>query len=171
MTEENIPIPGDDRPEPNRGPSRAQRKIVVGAAILVAAIGFLIYSAIDTSASYYVTVCEARSMGQAAADRSLRLEGVVAPGSVTNDGANLQYTFEIMEDPEKNPDCSQRVPVYHKGVLPDLMQPDALPPEMASRLSVIVEGRFNDQGAFVADRVLTSCPSRYDAAKDVKDQA
>ncbi|MBF0170113.1 MAG: cytochrome c maturation protein CcmE [Nitrospinae bacterium] len=165
MTDTNEPV----GPAPQGGAGSAQKKIVVGAVIIVAAIVSLMYSAIDTSASYYVTVCEARNMDAGdLTNRSLRLEGVVAPGSVVNDGKNLQYTFDILEDPEKNPDCADKVAVFHKGVLPDLMQPGAVPENMVTNLKVIVEGRFDAKGAFVADRVLTSCPSRYNAAEDVK---
>ncbi len=165
MTDTNTPAPA-----PTGGAGKAQKKIFIGAALIVVAIVSLMYSAIDTSASYYVTVCEAKNMDASSiTNRSLRLEGVVAPGSVVNDGKNLQFTFNILEDPEKNPDCADKVAVFHKGVLPDLMQPGAVPENMVTNLKVIVEGRFNDKGAFVADRVLTSCPSRYNAAEDVEE--
>ena len=133
----------------------AQKKFFTGAAIIVLAIGYLIYSAIDTSANYYYTVAEVKSMGDRALGVALRLEGNVAVGTIKSDTTNLKWNFDVVDESE------QSIPVYYEGVAPDMLKDE---------IAVVVEGKLNDKGQLVATKVLTSCPSRYDAAEDVKQQ-
>lgn len=131
----------------------AQKKFAVGATILVGAIGYLIYSAIGASGSYYYKVAEVLAMGDRAMNISLRVEGKVAPGTIEADKTNLKHTFEVTDDSGKS------IPVYYEGVPPDMLQDD---------IAVVVEGELDNSGRIVATRVLTSCPSRYDAAEEMK---
>ena len=87
----------------------AQKKFFTGAAIIVCAIGYLIYSAIDTSANYYYTVAEVKSMGDRALGIALRLEGNVAVGTIKADSTNLKWNFDIVDESE------QSIPVYYEG--------------------------------------------------------
>lgn len=137
----------------NKGVSKAQRKFMIGAAILVGAIAYLMFAGIKASGTYYHTVSEVLSMGAKAQRASLRLEGKVAPGSIVNDTANLKLQFSIIDESEKS------MTVVYKGVTPDMFQED---------IDVVVEGHVNSEGLFIADRLLTSCPSRYEAAEEAQ---
>jgi cytochrome c-type biogenesis protein CcmE len=142
--------PAPPRP---RKTTAAQKKFYVGAAIIVGAIGFMIYSAADTSSNYYYKVSEVIAMGARAEGIPLRIEGKVTPGSINNDAANLKLAFSAYDD------SGSSIPVLYEGIAPDMMKDD---------IAVVVEGKINAQGTIVATRVLTSCPSRYDAAEEMK---
>ncbi|MBI5815818.1 MAG: cytochrome c maturation protein CcmE [Nitrospinae bacterium] len=140
-------------PTPKKsGMNSAQKKFAVGAAILAAAIGYLIYTGVQTSGSYYKTVSEVMAMGSAAEGVGLRLEGKVAPGSVWKEVSNLKLSFRLLDKSQKS------IMVYYEGVTPDMFQ---------DNIDVVVEGKLAN-GKFIATKLLTSCPSRYDAAKEVK---
>lgn len=135
------------------GNNKSQKKFLVGSAIIVGAIGYLIYTGVQASGSYYKTVSEVVAMGSAASNLSLRLEGKVAPGTVEKDSTNLKLNFHLTDKSQKS------IPVYYEGVIPDMFH---------DNIDVVVEGKLSEGGKFVATKLLTSCPSRYDAAKEMK---
>jgi len=142
----------------NSGPRRAagnsaQKKFLVGSAIIVGAIAYLIYTGVQASGSYYRTVSEVVAMGSAASNMSLRMEGKVVSGTIVKDTSNLKLNFSITDKSGKS------IPVYFEGVVPDMFQ---------DSIDVVVEGKLARDGKFVATKLLTSCPSRYDAAKEMK---
>ncbi len=49
--------------------------------------------------------------------------------------------------------------VTYKGITPDMFQ---------ENIEVVVEGTVGLDGKFKADRLLTSCPSKYEASEEVK---
>ena len=131
----------------------AQTKFIVGAVIIVGAIGYLMYAGVKASGSYYYKVSEVLAMGPRAQNMSLRLEGKVVGGSIKKDVTNLKLSFDIEDESEKT------VRVYYEGVTPDMFQ---------DGIDVVVEGRMSRDGQFVATKLLTSCPSRYEASEEVK---
>jgi len=134
--------------------NKAQKKFMAGATIIVLAISYLIFTGVQASGSYYYTVSEVQSMGPKAKGIFLRLEGSVLPGTIANDAANLKLRFQIVDESKKS------MPVEYKGTAPDMFQDET---------KVVVEGHLNDDGTFLASKLLTSCPSRYDAAKEMKE--
>ncbi|MDH5638095.1 MAG: cytochrome c maturation protein CcmE [Nitrospinota bacterium] len=134
--------------------NKAQKKFLAGASIIVLAIGYLIFTGVNASGSYYYTVSEVQSMGPKARNIFLRLEGSVLPGSIANDAANLKLRFRIVDK------SKQSMPVEYKGTAPDMFQDET---------SVVVEGKLAENGTLIATKLLTSCPSRYDAAKEMKE--
>ncbi|HEB71483.1 MAG TPA: cytochrome c maturation protein CcmE [Nitrospirae bacterium] len=134
--------------------NKAQKKFFVGASLLVLAIGLLIYSGVKASGTYYYTVSEVLSMSPGAKKAGLRLEGKVVPGSIKKDTENLKLDFAITDDSQKS------MVVLWKGVTPDMFQ---------DNIDVVVEGSVDQDGRFVASKLLTSCPSKYEAAKEAKE--
>ncbi|MFW2331805.1 MAG: cytochrome c maturation protein CcmE [Nitrospinota bacterium] len=139
--------------------NKTQKKVAIGSLLIVTVIGYLIYSAAQSNANYYQTVCEAKKLS-ANKSKRLRLEGKVASGSLKQDSQSLKISFLLKEDPAKGSNCNEEIAIDYQGVAPDLMQED---------ITVIAEGTFLNSGSFKADRLLTSCPSRYDAAKEFDD--
>ena len=142
----------------NSGPRRAagnsaQKKFLAGSAIIVGAIAYLIYTGVQASGSYYRTVSEVVAMGSAASNMSLRMEGKVVAGTIVKDTSNLKLNFNITDKSGKS------IPIYYEGVVPDMFH---------DNIDVVVEGKLAQDGKFVATKLLTSCPSRYDAAKEMK---
>jgi len=134
-------------------PNTAQKKFAIGAAIIVVAIGYLMYTGVKASSVYYRTVDEVLAMGPKAKNMALRLEGKVEPGTIEKDAANLKLTFRIIDESKKS------IPVDYKGSPPDMFQED---------IDVVVEGKLSEDGRFIANKLLTSCPSKYEAAEELK---
>jgi len=151
-------VPSNGRDTANRlsrkkGFNKAQKKFAIGGVILGGAILYLMITGINASSSYYYTVAEVIAMGDSATSKGLRLEGKVATGTIEQDTTNLKLKFNIVDESEG------AIPVFYEGITPDMFQEE---------IDVVVEGSLNKDGLFVAKRLLTSCPSKYEASKDVK---
>ena len=110
-------------------------------AVVVACVGYLIYTASGGSAEYYVTVSELRSN---ATSGFARVAGVVQDDVQKTDGG-LHVTFT-----EK--DGTASMPVDYTGTLPDIFKPG---------ITVVAEGKLGSDGVFHARTLLAKCPSRF----------
>lgn len=111
------------------------------AAVVVACVGYLIYSASGGSSVYYLTVSQVRAQQPAG---EVRVAGVVQDDVTKSDGG-LHVTFT-----EK--DSTASLPVEYTGALPDIFQPG---------ITVVAEGRLGSDGVFHAKTLLAKCPSRF----------
>lgn len=126
------------------GKRASQRmRLVIGAAIIVLVVGWLVYSSIQGSSAYYLTVEELKARGPS--DRIVRTTGFVVAQTIHWDSQRMILQFEIA-------DKSGSLPVLYKGVRPDLLQDGA---------QAVVEGRYVASGVFEATAVLLRCPSKY----------
>ena len=110
-------------------------------AVVVACVGYLIYTASGGSAEYYITVSELRSN---ATSGFVRVAGVVQDDVQKTDGG-LHVTFT-----EK--DGTASMPVDYTGTLPDIFKPG---------ITVVAEGKLGSDGVFHARTLLAKCPSRF----------
>ena len=110
-------------------------------AVVVACVGYLVYSAAGGSSEYYLTVSELRAH---ATNGDVRVAGVVQ-NDVQRSQGGLQVQFT-----EK--DGTASIPVEYHGTLPDIFQPG---------ITVVAEGRLGADGIFHARAVLAKCPSRF----------
>ncbi len=131
-----------------------QLKFVIGIALIVSSIGFLVYSAVDQTKMYMITVAEYLSAGDSYAGTTVRIAGRVAKDSMNWDASKRDLHFTL-RDIEREGD----VTVHYSGLLPDMFSEDR---------DVIVEGPFADGDVFEATQVLTSCPSKYEAEQKEK---
>ena len=116
------------------------RWFAVGA-VVVACVGYLIYSATSANAQYYITVSELK-MQPSTSD--VRVAGVVQNDIQRSDGGlHVRFT-------EK--DGTASMPVDYTGTLPDIFQPG---------ITVVAEGRLGADGVFHARTILAKCPSRF----------
>lgn len=126
-------------------------RFVFGSAVIVAAIGWLMYTGIRETSSYYLTIQEFLPKKDEYARMPLRVAGRVQPGSIAYDARSLDLKFHLAGFPGESE--SQFVPVAFNGIKPDMF---------ADGRDVIVEGRY-ESGVLRAKQVLTSCPSKYEA--------
>lgn len=129
-----------------------QLKFVVGIAIIVSTVGFLVYTAVDQTKMYMVTVSEFLSGGSAYAGTTVRIAGRVGEESMTWDaGANdLHFVLDDLEG-------EGQIHVHYTGILPDMF---------SEGRDVVVEGPYSEGEMFEASTVLTSCPSKYEAGQE-----
>jgi len=123
-----------------------KRKVFVVAALVVAALGVLIYEGVRSAAVYYVTVSELRARGSEAYSLAVRVAGNVAPGSIRREGGKVRFVLA---------EGSAWLPVVYRGVVTDLFK-DGAP--------VVVEGTLQPDGVFRARVLLAKCPTKYERA-------
>lgn len=130
-----------------------QVKFFVAGALIIGAIGFLMFSGINDSMVYYYGVSEVLAKGPDIYDKGIRVSGYVQPDSIRRDSAASRVEFVVFE---KNSD--KTIPVVYQGIIPDTFKDHA---------EVVVEGTFNSQDkVFHATTLLAKCPSKYERQQD-----
>jgi cytochrome c-type biogenesis protein CcmE len=125
---------------------KARSKFIVGGAIIVLAVGYLIVSSIGGSTAYYLTVEEVRAEGPS--ERPVRVAGTVTGESIEWNAQELMLKFKIADN-------SGSLAVIYNGPRPDMLRDDA---------EVVVEGKYVEGGSFEANNLLLKCPSKYESA-------
>lgn len=119
-------------------------KFIIGAIIVLVAIGFLGYQGFVYSATYYYTVSEFAEQQSAFVNKSVRVAGNVTDGTIERQGTTLKFT---MTDGQKD------LTVVYKGVIPDTFK---------AGIEAVVLGKLNSEGIFEASELLAKCPSKYE---------
>src|SRR5262249_45087338 len=131
-------------------------RFVFAAAVLVAAVAYLMYTGVRQTAVYYLTIDEFLEKKETLANEGIRVAGRVQLGSVsrkmTPSGEELNFRLADFKAAGAPRDS---VAVYFVGVTPDMFK-------AAGGSDVIVEGKYRN-GTIFAQSVLTSCPSKYEA--------
>lgn len=129
--------------------SSAPWKIVLAVSIVVGAVGWLSWTAVDQNKEYYVTIGELHGLGGEAYSRHLRVAGNVQPGSIERNGPNA--TFVLLEQ-------GRTLKVNYQGAEPP---PDTFKDD-AQALAV---GTYGRDGVFHATQLQAKCASKYAPAK------
>ncbi len=129
---------------------KKQTKVFVGVGIILAAIGFLMFSAFSGNQMYFFTVDEvlAKSKTQNLTGKPIRIQGAIVQESVEFDIRKPLLKFRIKGE------SGETVLVEYAGVRPD---------NMTEATSAIVEGKLNTQGTLIASKVMMQCPTKYEA--------
>ena len=120
---------------------------VIGFAIILATLGWLAYSGIQESKTYYVTVSELLANPEAS-HRRFRVGGDVAPGSIRRMQGRTEFTLQQE---------GKLLQVYYTGTEP-------LPDTLVDRAQAMADGRYQQDGTFHAETVQAKCASKYEAA-------
>jgi cytochrome c-type biogenesis protein CcmE len=132
---------------------KAGHKFLLGAALIVGSVGFLIATGVRETGVYFLTPSELAAKTTADStfyDVGLKMGAKVVPGSIRRDASHRQVDFEVS-------DGVKSYPVTYRGLVPDTFTD-------ANDIEVIVEGRLGRDGVFRATEVLAKCGSRYEAA-------
>ena len=124
-------------------------KIVVAAVIILATVGWLAYTGVRDTKSYYVTLSELNAMGKQAYSRNLRVAGNVAPGSIQRSGMSVRFTLN---------EQGRTLQVNYQGSEPP---PDTFKDD-AQALAV---GTYGRDGVFHATQLQAKCASKYAPAQ------
>ena len=127
-----------------------QRRFIVGAALIGAAVSYLVYAGIRTTSMYYFELDEFLAQREAHVGEALRVKGWVRHGSVRWDARTSDLAFELARQDDTRP-----VRVAYHGILPDMF---------SEGREVVIEGRYQG-GALAARQIMTSCPSKYEPQK------
>jgi cytochrome c-type biogenesis protein CcmE len=120
-------------------------KFLVGGAVIVLALAYMIYAGVTQSAVYFITPSELRAAP--VTGKAYRLGGMVERGSVRWDAAMIDLAFVLS-------DGVATVPVRHKGTPPDLF---------GEGRGAVVEGRWTTDGYFQASLIMAKHSEEYRA--------
>jgi cytochrome c-type biogenesis protein CcmE len=148
-------------------------KFIIGGVVILAAIIYLIVSATQANAEYFMTVNELKSQGNALVGRSLRISGAVVGSTISYDPQSMNLTFDIAHVPGDNAAIEMggglaavlhtavsdpiraRITIVYNGPKPDLLRDEA---------QAIITGRLGEDDIFHADELLLKCPTKYQEA-------
>ncbi|HWY19606.1 MAG TPA: cytochrome c maturation protein CcmE [Candidatus Acidoferrum sp.] len=108
-------------------------------------LGYLAYTGVQDSKSYYVTISELHKMGNGAYSKRLRVAGNVQPGSIKRTGTHVQFT--LMEQ-------DQLLSVDYSGT-------EAPPDTFKDDSQALADGSFGHDGVFHAKQLQAKCASKY----------
>ncbi len=139
-------------------------RFVIGVSLVIAAIAYLIITAVRNTAEYYLTVSEVKSRQAELSGQMLRVAGRVVPGTIQWDPSSLTLKFAIAQPPPGDGQPSVTT-VAATALTParfNVMSRGQPKPDMfAPGRDVIVEGLLTGDSTLQARQVLTSCPSKY----------
>ena len=135
---------------PSAAHPRRTRLFAVGA-LLVAAIAFAIITVggIGKNLVYYWGPKDIQAAGDKAVGATIRLGGLVAPGSVAYAQGSSHLEFDVT-------DGHAQVHVKSRGVPPQMFR---------ERIGVVVEGTMTHAGYFESHRLMVSHNNEYRAPK------
>src|SRR5690242_8567775 len=113
--------------------------------LILAALGYLAYTGVQDSKSYYVTIKELRGMDDAVYSKRLRVAGNVVPGSIKRTGTHVEFTLKEQE---------LTLPVVYTGT-------EAPPDTFKDDSQALAEGSFGRDGVFHASQIQAKCASKY----------
>ncbi|HEY4645018.1 MAG TPA: cytochrome c maturation protein CcmE [Steroidobacteraceae bacterium] len=125
-------------------PRRRRLLIVVGILAGVAVAAALAFQAFRQNMMLFYDPSQVAA-GEAPAQRTFRLGGMVTAGSVAREPGSLEVRFVVT-------DFQHSVLVSYTGVLPDLFREGQ---------GVIAHGKLGANGVFVADEVLAKHDENY----------
>lgn len=155
-------------------PIRQNRlKFILGGALIIAAIVYLIISSTQASAQYFLTVSELNTQAATMAGQEVRVSGAILGETIQYDPQTLTLEFTVAHIPGDNDEITAqgglaavlyqatqdktlpRMKVLYNGVKPDLMRNEA---------QAIMTGKLGSDGVFYADELLLKCPTKYEEA-------
>ena len=125
--------------------ARTKRLALVGASLARHGLAvWLVLSAFSENLVFFFTPSEIAA-GKAPPGSTLRVGGMVQPGSVMKLPDGLTVRFVVS-------DRVRQLPVEYRGILPDLFREDK---------GVVAQGRLGADGVFRADEVLAKHDENY----------
>jgi len=124
---------------------RQQRMLAVGLAVLgVATAAAFTLRAFQDNMMFFVEISDV-VQGKHPNERNFRIGGLVVGGSMQRQDGSLDVSFEVT-------DTACTLPVRYSGVLPDLFREGQ---------GVVAHGRLNDDGVFVAEKIMAKHDEDY----------
>jgi cytochrome c-type biogenesis protein CcmE len=120
-------------------------KFGVAMVVILLALGYLAYTGVQESKSYYVTIKELHAMGDGAHTKRLRVAGNVQPGSIKRSGTSM--SFVLVEN-------DQLLNVVYNSTEPP-------PDTFKDNAQALAEGTFGHDNVFYAKQIQAKCASKY----------
>jgi cytochrome c-type biogenesis protein CcmE len=125
--------------------SRKYLRFGIAILVIVVAVGYLAFTGVQQSKSYYVTIKELREMNDSRYAKRLRVAGNVVPGSIKRQGSRVEFSLKENE---------LTLPVIYNGT-------EAPPDTFKDDSQAMADGRFGRDGVFHASQLQAKCASKY----------
>jgi cytochrome c-type biogenesis protein CcmE len=132
-------------PQPAPEPRRRRWGVLLAVALVAAALGWLAFSGIGNALVYYKTPTELKALGEAGIGVSLRVGGLVQPGTLTCADGGVQFTLT---------DGHVQLPVRSAAGSSALLCP-------REGVGVVVEGKLSTLGVFEPGQVIIKHDENY----------
>jgi len=150
-----------------------RKKFVIGGALSLAAVIYLIVSSTQANAEYFMTIDELKAQSQSVIGKNMRISGAVVGDTIQYDPQTLTLSFEVANVTADNNEVEaqgglaavlhaavidpnrSRIKIVYTGPKPDLLKNEA---------QAIMTGQLGTDGVFHADELLLKCPSKYQEA-------
>ena len=129
---------------------RGSRVALVAGAVVLAGVGYLLFSGIDDNIVYFLTPTELLAKGTEGQGRPVRLGGLVAPKSVQWDADRRDLRFKVT-------DGAKIIDVHSTGAPPQMFR---------DGIGVVLEGRYHPSGVFESSSVMVKHSNEYQAPKE-----
>ena len=135
---------------------RKRRRLLAVAALLVVVgvMGYIAFGGIGENLVYYWSPSELKEAGARAHGASVRLGGLVEPGSIERQDDGLTMRFAVT-------DGTTSVPVVAETVPPAMFR---------EGIGVVVEGTLARDGEFQTQRLMVKHDNEYRAPEDFKQE-
>jgi cytochrome c-type biogenesis protein CcmE len=148
-------------------------KFFIGGFVIVAAVVFLIFTATQENAQYFMTVDELNAKGASIVEKNLTVSGAVVGDTIAYDPQTLTLQFTVANVPGDNEEVTKegglavvlhqavidpsrtRLKIVYQGAKPDLLRNEA---------QAIMTGHIGADGIFYANELLLKCPTKYEQA-------
>lgn len=121
-------------------------KYIIGGIILVAFLAWGAMSFMKTTIQY-VSIPQAEQ-----SERTVQVMGKIDFDRVQYDEKAQRLEFAVYDPDAEDPATAHRMPVVYYGVVPG---------NFDQATSVVLKGKSDGSGTFVADQILVKCPSKY----------
>lgn len=120
--------------------------LISSIAVVVLALGFLIYTGLSDNMVYYYHVDEYLAKAPLLNGEKVKVNGKVAIGTIEKE--QMDYRF-VIHGKERN-----QLHVFYHGVVPDTFKDGS---------DVVVEGTYDPNGRiFHASTLMAKCPTKYE---------
>ncbi len=131
-------------------------RIILVSLVIVGAVSYLILTGVKQTGLNYMTVTELAQLRRPPAEGGFRLDGRVAVGTVNYDQKVPRLFFQITDGKEV-------IGVVYDGLMPDAF---------GEGREVVIEGNYSHPARTLnATKLVTKCPSKYEAEGLGKDKA
>jgi cytochrome c-type biogenesis protein CcmE len=125
--------------------SRKYLRFGVAIGVVVLALGYLAWTGVQQSKSYYVTIKELKAMDGSRYAKSLRVAGNVVPGSIKRAGTRVEFSLK---------ENDLVLPVVYNGT-------EAPPDTFKDNSQALAMGHYGRDGVFHANGLQAKCASKY----------
>jgi len=129
-------------------------KIFIGVLIIIAAVGYLMFTGFSSFSGYEVGISELLTGQKDYNDEYLLVPGKLIGDSVNFNGDKVELVFTLTDIKGEG----YQLPVVYNDVKPDNFDDGA---------DVILEGYYDkEDNLFKAEKVTTKCPSKYEGVEE-----